>query len=107
MVSNLLESGDMQIILLALCLTNLILLIICLILSTYAAIRITAVEKSTHTVTYQTIDEEVEKANQDYLKEWATSERKVAEDQQQYAEDLETELPDFFPDDDDRKIHSF
>jgi hypothetical protein len=54
------------------------------------------------------IDEEIDKANNEFLKEnWATKESRIAEDHKEFKEDLEIEMPEFFPNDDDQKIHSF
>lgn len=80
------------------------------ILGLVAVIKVIAMEKSTHTVTYQAIDEEIDKANREFLQKespWATKESAIAKDQEEFKEDLEVDMPEFFPSDDDRKIHSF
>ena len=86
---------------------SLIFAVISLTIALYASIRIIAVEKSTHTVTYQPINEEVDKENRDFIDKWATTEGRIAKDQEDFSEQLEADMPDFFPNDDDRKIHSF
>jgi hypothetical protein len=77
------------------------------IIGSIALIRVIASEKSTHTVHYAPIDEEIDRANKEYMENWATKESAIAKDQKQFKEDLENEMPDFFPDEEDSKIHSF
>jgi hypothetical protein len=84
------------------------------ILGLIAVVKTLAVEKSTHTITYQSVDTEIDKANEEYIKKdsnkdnnWATKASAFASEQELFQEDLETEMPDFYPDEDDRKIRSF
>jgi hypothetical protein len=78
------------------------------IIGLVALVKVIAAEKSTHSVTYMPIDEEIDKANNEFIKEnWATKESMIAKDRKEFQEDLETEMPEFFPDDEDREIHSF
>ena len=107
MMANLLESQGFAIFIIVSSIISLILGLFDTIIGLIAIIKVVAMEKSTHTVTYQPIDEEIEKANSEYLNSWATKESAIAKDQEMFQEDLETEMPDFFPDDEDRKIRSF
>jgi hypothetical protein len=78
------------------------------IIGLVALVKVLAAEKSTHSVTYMPMDKEIDRANDEFLKEsWATKESMIAKDRKEFQEDLETEMPEFFPDDDDREIHSF
>lgn len=77
------------------------------IIGSIALVRVIAAEKSTHTVTYAPIDEEIDKANSEYLEKWATRDSVIAKDQKDYKEDLEEDMPDFYETEDDTKIHSF
>jgi len=95
-------------ILLAVCsLLSIILSVICLITSVFALIKVTAMEKSTHQVTYMPIDEQIDKENQDFMKQWATDDDSLQTQQKVFKEDLEDLMPEFAPEDDDKKIHSF
>jgi len=85
---------------------SLIFSIISLIIGLVALVKTIAAEKSTHSVTYMPMDTEIDKANDEYLN-WATKESKIAKDQELFQEDLETEMPDFFPDEEDRKVTSY
>ena len=76
------------------------------ILGLVALIKIIAAEKSTHTMTYMPVDDEIEKANEKVLNNWATKESAIAKDQELFREDLESEMPDFFPDEDEKEIIS-
>ena len=78
------------------------------ILGAYALIKNIAAEKSTHTVTYQPIDQEVEKANEEFLgNSWATDQTTLVKQNEMFKEDLEEDMPDFYPDEKETKIHSF
>ncbi len=68
--------------------------------------KVIGMEKSTHQVTYMPIDPEVDKENQEYMK-WATDEETLKEQKKYFTEDLEDSMPEFMPDDEDKKIHSF
>jgi hypothetical protein len=78
------------------------------ILGLLALVKSIAAEKSTHSVQYMPIDEEIDKENNDYLNQsWATKESAIAKDQDEFRQNLEDDMPDFYPDDDDRKVHSY
>lgn len=71
----------------------------------YALIKTIAVEKSTHTVHLQPVDTEIDRANEEYLKQWGTSEESINEQNQLLKEDLETEMPQFY--EEEKEIISF
>jgi hypothetical protein len=75
-----------------------------------ALVKTIAAEKSTHTMIQNMapVSEEIEKANNDYLNQtWATKESAFAKEQENLQNTLEDDMPDFYPDDDDRKVHSY
>jgi F0F1-type ATP synthase membrane subunit b/b' len=76
------------------------------IIGLVALVKVIAAEKSTHTMTYMPVDEEIEKANEEVMRQWATKESAIAKDQELFREDLENEMPDFFPDEDEKEIIS-
>lgn len=80
--------------------------LISLITSVLSLAKTIGLEKSTHQVTYMPIDPEVDKQNQEYMK-WATDEDSLKEQHKYFKEDLEDSMPEFMPDDEDKKIHSF
>jgi hypothetical protein len=87
---------------------------ISVILATYAAITVKAMEKSTHSVTYMPVDEQIDKENQAFMSdskekapEWATSDDMLNKQQDAFKEDLEEQFPEFALDDEDKKIYSF
>jgi len=88
-------------------LLSIILSVICLLTSIFALIKVIAMEKSTHQVTYMPIDEQIDKENQDFMKQWATDDDSLQTQQKVFKEDLEDLMPEFAPEDDDKKIHSF
>jgi len=77
------------------------------ILGLVAVVKTIAMEKSTHSVTYVPMAEEIDKANNEFMDSWATEESRIASDHKEFKEDLENEMPEFFPDEEDTKIHSF
>lgn len=72
-----------------------------------ALIKVMAMERSTHSVQYMPVDPEIEKANKEFLDEWATSEETLKEQNKLFKEDLEDEMPELSPEDDDRKKYIF
>jgi len=100
-------SLDYQILVVVCSLLSIILSVICLITSVFAIIKVTAMEKSTHQVTYMPVDEQIDKENQDFMKKWATDEESLKTQNKAYKEDLEDLMPEFTLEDDDKKIHSF
>lgn len=91
----------------------LILGVIGLIFGIYSLVCVKAMEKATHTVTYMPVDNEIDKMNEEYLKnlkkedDWATPESEIEKQNKLFAKDLEKELPDFSPDDDSKKRYVF
>lgn len=84
--------------------------VLALLLAGVALIKCIGAEKSTHSVQYMPIDPEIDKMNEQFLKEkdkWATSEESLAEQMKAFKEDLEDQMPEFAPDDEDKKIYSF
>jgi len=100
-------SLDYQILLTICSLLSIAFSLILIITSIYAAVKVTAMEKSTHQVTYMPIDEQIDKENQDFMKQWATDDDSLQTQQKVFKEDLEDLMPEFAPEDDDKKIHSF
>lgn len=83
--------------------TALIFSVIGLILGAYAVIIVKAMEKSTHTMTYMP----AESAIKESMEKWATDPEKFEEDKKKYTEELEENMPEFAPSDEDRKVHAF
>lgn len=77
------------------------------IIGLVALVKVLAAEKSTHTMTYMPVDPSIEEENEKVMKNWATKESVIAKDQELFQEDLESEMPDFFPDEDERRITSY
>jgi len=77
------------------------------IIGVSAMIRTIAAEKSTHNVTYMPIDEEIDKSNKEFVDNWATDQTTLVKQQELFKEDLEEEMPDFFPTEEDNKVTSF
>lgn len=73
----------------------------------YSMICVKAMEKATHTVTYMPVDKEIDQLNEEFLKtqkeEWATPESEIEKQNKYWANDLEKEMPDFAPDEEDKK----
>ena len=79
-----------------------------LLLSSICLIMIISRDKSTHTVQMVPIDEEIDKANEEYLakQKWATSEKAIKKENKLYKEQVEDEMPEFSLTDDDKEIFS-
>lgn len=90
-------------ILIVVSLLALIMSIIATLVGAIALIKCIAVEKSTHTVTFQPLDEGLKRG----MEEWGTSEEVLNKQQKLYKEDVENNLPEFASNEDDEKIHSF
>ena len=80
--------------------------ILALLLSVINLIMFIAKEKATHTVQLVPVDEEVDRANQEYMKKWATSEEAIKKENKLYQEEVQDEMPQFALDDDDKEIFS-
>lgn len=84
----------------------LILASIALCISCVSLIKVIATEKATHTVQFMPVDETINKENEEYMKQWATSEKSVNEQNKLYKEDVEEAMPEFALDDEDKEIFS-
>lgn len=89
------------------------LLIACSIISTIALIfsivntvMILAREKATHTVQMVPVDEEIDRANKEYLEKWATSEKAIKKENKLYKEEIDTDMPEFSISDEDKEVFS-
>lgn len=89
------------------------LVIACLILATLAlvlsiinTIMFMAKEKATHTVQLMPVDEEIDRANEEYMKKWASSDKAIDKENKLYTEELEAEMPEFALTDEDKEIFS-
>lgn len=97
---------DIQQLSLILSLVSIILVPVCLLTSVMALIKIMAIEKSTHSIQYVPVDEEIDKANQEYMQKWATDDKSIKKEMKAYQEEIETEMPEFALDDEDKEIFS-
>jgi hypothetical protein len=79
---------------------------IAVIFSMVSVIMLIAREKATHTVQMVPVDEEIERANEEYLKKWATSEEAINKQNKLHQEDIERDMPEFALDDEDKEIFS-
>lgn len=87
------------------------------ILSAYASIKVIAMEKSTHTVTFKPIDEAIDKENQEFMKkmnssqleqdDWATTDVRIKKRHEEFIDTLKQEMPEFVEDKEEKKIYSF
>lgn len=91
---------------LALLITCVILATLSLILSIISVIMILAKEKSTHTVQMVPVDAEIERANEEYLSKWASSEKAISKENKLYQEEIEAEMPEFSLTDEDKEVFS-
>lgn len=89
------------------------LLIACGIISTLALafsatalIMIIARDKSTHTVQMVPVDEEIERANEEFIKQWRTSDEAINKQNKMHKEEVEDLMPEFALDDEDKTIFS-
>ena len=71
------------------------------IFGVYALIKIKAMESSTHSVQLMPVDSEIDKLNEEYLNQWATSEESIKKDMKKFREEMEDKMPDFAPNDED------
>ena len=98
---------ELQILIIVAALMGLIFGIMGFILGTMALVTIRAMEKSTHTITYKPIDEEIDRHNQELTSKWATEESVIEKDKKMYREELEKDMPEFAPSEEDEKTYSF
>lgn len=78
---------------------------VCLALLAWTKVQ--ALEKSTHTFQYVPIDEEVAKANDKTVEQWATSPESIAQQEKLFKEDRDELMPEFAPDEEDKKLYTF
>lgn len=76
-------------------------------LAVAALIKTIAAEKSTHSLQYVPIDPQVDQANKEYLEGWATSEDALEKQRKAFREELKEDMPELYPDEEDKKIYSF
>ena len=82
-----------------------------LLFSMVAIVMMIAKDKSTHTVQMIPVDEEIDRANEEFLRAnrkdpWASSEEAILKQQKLYNEEVEKEMPEFALDDSDKEIFS-
>jgi uncharacterized protein YoxC len=80
-----------------------IIAIFAVLYSIRAHATVMAMEKSTHTVQYMPIDPKVDKENS----EWITRQETLEKERKMYSEDIESEMPEFAQDDEDKHVYSF
>lgn len=83
-----------------------ILATIALVLSIISIVMQVARDKATHTVQMIPVDEEINRANEEFMKKWATSEEAIQKQNKLYKEDLEEKMPEFALEDEDKEIFS-
>jgi hypothetical protein len=91
---------------LILSIVSIILVPLSLLVGIVALIKIMALEKSTHSIQYVPVDEEIDKANEEYMKQWATDDAAIAKEQKLYQEELADEMPEFALNDNDKEVFS-
>ena len=82
-------------------LTSLLLSVIALLIGLYALVLIIAANKSTHSVQMIPMDEEIEKANEEYSKKWSTTDSAINEQNQLHREETSDVMPEFSLNEDD------
>jgi len=91
---------------LGLVIASLVVASLALLLAVVAIIMIVAREKATHTVQMVPVDEEIERANEEFLKQWATSDEAISKQNKMHREEVEEQMPEFALDDEDKEIFS-
>ena len=91
---------------LGLVIASLVVASLALLLAVVAIIMIVAREKATHTVQMVPVDEEIERANEEFLKQWATSDEVISKQNKMHREEVEEQMPEFALDDEDKEIFS-
>ena len=77
-----------------------------LIIGTIALAKIIGLNSSTHSVQLMPVDPEIDKINQQYTKEWATSDKAIKEEMNMYKEDIEDNMNQFSETKLDKEIFS-
>lgn len=81
--------------------------IIGLCVALIAVVKVIAMEKSTHSIQYMPVDPQIDKENQAFIDQWATSDESLEKQNKLFRKDLEEEMPEFALDEEDRKRFSF
>jgi hypothetical protein len=97
-------SHDLATIVLSFSIIGLTIACISCIVGCLALCKIIGLEKSTHQVQFVPIDEEINKANEEFR---ATPSSVLAEEQKLYNQQLEDEMPEFALSEEDKKTFSF
>lgn len=79
----------------------LILATISLLMSIITIVMIMARDRATHTVQLMPVDEEIDRANEEYMKEWASSDEGIKKQNDLHKEEIEASMPEFSLDEDD------
>jgi len=98
---------DNQVIIALLFILGLTSSLISVVLSILSWTKVQALEKSTHTVQMVPIDEEIDKANRDYMEQWATSQKSLEEQAKMDIEDRDDLMPEFASSEEDKKTYTF
>lgn len=81
--------------------------IVTMFVAILALSKVNGIERSTHSVQMVPIDDEIDDYNQKIVSQWATSDESIEEQQKLFKKDLEMEMEEFLPSEEDKKIHSF
>jgi hypothetical protein len=96
----------MELFILALGVAAIMLASMAFIVSVATYVKVTAMEKSTHSIQYVPVDPTIDKENQEFMNKWATSDEAIKKDTKLFKEELEDNMPEFSLDEDDKKIFS-
>ena len=77
-----------------------------LLMSCTAMVMMIARDKATHTVQLVPVDEEINRANEEYMNKWSTSDDAINDQNKRHQEHTEEEMPEFTLDDEDKEIFS-
>ena len=97
---------DLQIISIIAGFTALALSLVGLLVAIYALVLAISQSKATHSVHMVPVDEEIERANEEFVKQWSTSEDAITKQNKLYKEDIEENMPEFALDDEDKEVYS-
>jgi len=94
---------------LVICMVSAIIGILGAVVGALALIKVEAMERSTHSLQYVPLSEEIDEANTEYIKSqsWATTDSSLKDQKKMYEEDLEDQMPEFLPSEEDKKLYSF
>ena len=97
-------SGDLSIIVISASIIGLTIACVSFIVASLALCKIIGLEKSTHQVQFVPIDEEINKANEEFH---ATTGESLAAEQKLYNDEIAESMPEFALSDEDKKTFSF